>query len=858
MNTRNWPIRSKIIALVTVPIAALLTLWIFATTLTVGPALSLLNTRTLLAEVGVPGEAVIAELQQERRLTAIYLAGPGDSGALADQRRRTDDAVAQLRRRATVDDIQDSIDDLVRDRLNQTFTALEALSVGRGFVDKREMDRSGAQGLYTSMIDSIFRVFTGMAALPDEAANRQARALISLIQARELFSQTDALLAGVYTAGRFAEGEHVQLVQAVGSQRLLYAAAVAELSDADRTAYQRLTEGEAFSRMRGIHDELVARGRTGAAPPVTASNWRRSYDAVQEQLRGFETAAGEVLTERTMSLATGILVRLGLASVLGLVAIIVSLAIALRIGRSLVRRLTSLRATALDMAGERLPAIVGRLRRGEEVDVARETPPMEYGGDEIGQVGHAFSEVHHTAVRSAVDEAALRRGLNEVFLNIARRSQALLHRQLALLDKMERRAEKPEELEALFRVDHLATRMRRHAEDLVILAGAAPGRGWRNPVSMIDVIRGAISEVEDYARVDIVSVPPAAVLGRAVGDVIHVLAELIENATAFSPPDTRVQVSGQVVANGYAIEIVDRGLGMTPEAIEDANRRLADPPEFDPSNSARLGLFVVAQLGTRHGVRVRLRPSPYGGITAVALVPGDLVTSESPLPVPAGRPASLTGGTPDSGGRLAEVGAAGEANGRTALLPNRHTPRPAVSEAPPGTLPFRRPPGTGRTTQLKPVPSAGSELTAVTVEQPTIGSSSTAGHRGSGGVARPVPELSTDGLPRRVRQGSLAPQLRTPALGSARSGPNSGEPSIIDPPPRSPAEVRAMMSALQSGTVRGRQDAGWPDAPTAAAVPPAASALPAPPAAPGGPAALTAPDVSPVADLGSSESGRDA
>jgi hypothetical protein len=173
----------------------------------------------------------------------------------------------------------------------------------------------------------------------------------------------------------------------------------------------------------------------------------------------------------------------------------------------------------------------------------------------------------------------------------------------------------------------MTTRMRRHAEDLVVLAGAAPGRGWRVPVPMIDVIRGAVSEVEDYPRVNVSSVETAAVLGRAVADVIHLLAELIENATSFSPPHTRVHVSGQVVPNGYAVEVEDRGLGMTGEAIEEANRRLADPPVFDPANSARLGLFVVAQLGARHGVRVRLRSSPYGGVTAVALIPTELVVA---------------------------------------------------------------------------------------------------------------------------------------------------------------------------------------------------------------------------------------
>ena len=183
--------------------------------------------------------------------------------------------------------------------------------------------------------------------------------------------------------------------------------------------------------------------------------------------------------------------------------------------------------------------MVERLGRGEEVDVATEAPPLEFGDDEIGQVGQAFNAVQDTAVRTAVEEAELRRGIREIFLNLARRTQALVHRQLTLLDEMERREHDAEELEDLFRVDHLATRMRRNAENLIVLAGATPGRGWRRNVPMIDVVRGAVAEVEDYTRVDVQPMGAVPLAGRAVGDVIHLLAELIENGLSFSPPHTR-------------------------------------------------------------------------------------------------------------------------------------------------------------------------------------------------------------------------------------------------------------------------------------------------------------------------------
>jgi signal transduction histidine kinase len=499
------------------------------------------------------------------------------------------------------------------------------------------------------------------------------------------------------------------------------------------------------------------------------------------------------------------------------------------------------------MAGERLPTVVRRLQRGEAVDVDVETPPLEYGHDEIGQLGRAFNEVQRTAVQSAVEEASVRRGINEVFLNIARRSQTLLHRQLALLDRMERRETGPDELEDLYRVDHLATRMRRHAEDLVILAGAAPGRGWRNPVPVIDVVRGAISEVEDYKRIDIRAAETSAIVGRAVGDVIHLLAELFENAASFSPPHTRVQVTGQVLPNGYAFEIDDRGLGMHPEALDEANRKLLEPPDFDPADSARLGLFVVAQLANRHGIRVSLRPSAYGGITAIVLIPGELVTAgPGPMALPAGpapadkswdRPLVGSGTDDPSRHSLAALQWPGREELRSVTVPGRAAGRngaptgepvageaihrPAETPAGPApssvveglsaeglvqrrrTIPRRTPPPgeRPRPEHLADTAAALSPDALRTPAQTSPAQSSPA--QSSPAQTSPAPSTG-DGLPRRVRQASLAPQLRAPVEEEADTVPS-----------RSPEQVRSLMSALQRGTARGRLAAAGvdPDSP---------------------------------------------
>jgi signal transduction histidine kinase len=848
----NWSIRSKIIAMITVPLTALFALWVFATVLTVGPAFNLLSTRTLQDYVGNPAEVLVSQLQQERRLSVQFLSDSSAAPSLmAAQRDATDRAAADFRKAAGSDDAQGAASTVLRDRIGQLLTAVAQLPGNRGHIDRREMDPIGAQGLYNSMVDAGFEVFLAAGTLNDETMDREVRGLVAVGRAQEYLSRIDSLLASATVSGRFTDDVRSELVQDVGTARFLLADGVGDLPPASRVAYGKISSSTAFTQLNTMMDRLVVQSRSGAISPVGADTWHPAYVQSSEQLQTFGLDAGRLLSDEATPLAVKILLRLGAAGVLGLIALVVAIVVSVKVGRSIVGRLRRLRAEALEMAGERLPTVVRRLQRGEMVDVEVETPPLEYGRDEIGQLGQAFNDVQRTAVQSAVEEASVRRGLNEVFLNIARRSQTLLHRQLALLDKMERRETEPQELEDLYRVDHLATRMRRHAEDLVILAGAAPGRGWRNPVPFIDVIRGAISEVEDYKRIDIRSLESSALLGRAVGDVIHLLAELLENAASYSPPHTRVQVTGQVLPNGYAMEIEDRGLGMAHEAIDEANRRLVEPPDFDPADSARLGLFVVAQLAGRHGIRVSLRQSAFGGVTAIVLVPGELVVAATgPAALPpgpdkgrerplvgsgtddpsrhslaalqwqgteelrqltaTGRPVTLNGVVAperESPGRNGGVPPERESPGRNdgvpteRELPGRNGGVPPELETRGGPAPSSVADGLSaeglvrRRRSRRPV-DLGSADRAPTAEPAGVDLSAAAAALRSG-AADPVP-VDDDGLPKRVRQASLAPQLRqTP-------GEIAEEPTV---PMRSPEEARTLMNALQLGTTRGRIDA---------------------------------------------------
>ena len=246
-----------------------------------------------------------------------------------------------------------------------------------------------------------------------------------------------------------------------------------------------------------------------------------------------------------------------------------------------------------------------------------------------GRVAASQRGAYEQAMAAEAAEAALRNGFRQILASLGRRNQSLLHRQLRIIDTLEQQASSPGALAELFTLDHLTTRMRRHAESLTVLSGAAPGRSWSGPVPIIDVMRAAAAEVEDYTRVTVISDAEEAVAAVAVTDMIHLLAELIENATLFSPSSTRVEIRAERVANGFAVEVTDRGLGIPADQLHELNAQLAEPLDVGLADADRLGLFVAGRLAARHGVHVSLAPSPYLGIKAVVVLPEAIVVSET-------------------------------------------------------------------------------------------------------------------------------------------------------------------------------------------------------------------------------------
>ncbi|MDG4782623.1 nitrate- and nitrite sensing domain-containing protein [Micromonospora sp. WMMD961] len=833
MGSRSTNLRTKVVAL----LVSLVALWGFTAWVTVRDGINLLGVQALDSKVFDPTEPLLLQLQMERRTSVVYLGRPDDAqrATLAQIRQRTDELAARFTKSTENWQVSTLGSDTLDQRIKDLTTGLNELSRTRSAVDDRSIDRAGAAATFTGVIESIYRVYDALGNLDDEQVAEDTAALIGLNRSRELLSQEDALLAGVLAAGRITPAERAEFTRFVGARQFVATSALLRLPAADQRRYQAMSTGATFGRLTALETQLM-QGSGAGRPPVTATEWSDTTAPALTEITAVVLAGGDDVVDRATPVAIGVVVRLALATGLGLLAVIASIIVSITTARALVRQLERMRDAAFRLANERLPSVVERLGRGEEVDVATEAPPLDFGNDEIGQVGKAFNAVQETALRTAVEQADLRRNVREVFLSLARRTQALVHRQLTLLDAMERREHDAEELEDLFRVDHLATRMRRNAENLIVLSGSTPGRAWRRNVPMVDVVRGAVAEVEDYTRVNVLPLGQVSLAGRAVGDVIHLLAELIENGLSFSPPHTTVEVRGQSVANGFAIEIEDRGLGMSEEDLAAANHRIVDQSELNLANAARLGLYVVSRLTERHGVRVRLKESAYGGTTAVVLIPLDLVTEDGPGPEDSGaiRTGSATPtpsvGSGDTGRSTALAPVALAATTATAsdvpetVVPAAPTPDGADPTTPADeadtALPTRQ-----RTTPASGAPELPTRArrgpSQPALEAPTVPTGLPAVDRTRGADRVDAPIAADDGptvasadsgprpgqaeaahtdsgLPVRVRQANIVPELRDDPAES-----ESDDEDVVRPP----EQVRRMMSSYQTGTRRGRTDA---------------------------------------------------
>jgi signal transduction histidine kinase len=867
MGLRLRSIRLRIFLLVLVPVLSLIALYAFATFITARGALTLSQASTIKSVTGQPTGAFLGQVDAERPLAIVYLSSPTGASlaTLQVQQSKTSAAAAALQTALGSAGTMNNATAPEKQAIATLLKDIKDLPALRAQVRSQIISKSRALAEYNTMVADAYSVLD-QAILEQTNATlvTQAQDFVRMGRSEDLMLQESAIISGDLAARSFPAADREAFTELAGARRTLYNQTLPDLQPRYRAYYIRAISPQAMTALSGLENQLMSDTRTSGPPPVQPQQWEAAVGGVAAGLSRAGTQASNTITAQATTNSDDTYLELILAGGLGLLAVILSIIVSFVIGRGLIRELAALRESALELANVRLPNVVNRLAAGQDVDISAEAPELPTSSDEIGQVQQAFNAVQQTAVEAAVGQARLRQGISDIFRNLARRSQSLLHRQLALLDAMERRAKEPEELEDLFRIDHLTTRMRRHAESLIILSGEAPARAWRRPVPFVDVLRASVAEVEDYTRIKVTTNTRAAITGPAVADVIHMIAELAENAVVFSPPNTPVLISGDVVGRGFAVEIEDRGLGLSEERRAELNDLLENPPPFDLSGSDQLGLFVASQLARKHNIRIVLRGSPYGGTTAIVLIPNALVVSEDSYEPDGADPGAsgvqLTGrhaARDDTGGLTSGAGDPASPAGKpvltevTAAEPDDPAGRwPADS----GTDPWIAFAGPAGEDTGNGWAGHGAAATAASTTGASTTAASTAGGNGFSGFPGPGDEggwppagglaqgdaaqlddqedtdfAEADSLPHRVRQASLAPQLRENTL-PGRPAPNgdaAAAPGIVAE--RSPEEARSTITAIQQGWERGRSLFDPPDKTTDAMTGTQPPAEPSPP-----------------------------
>jgi signal transduction histidine kinase len=844
---RSRPIRLFLISMFAIPLVSLAVLWAFAASITVRSAINDHEYNVSVATLDKSAGGLSAGLPAEREETYLWLiSGRRSSEApLLATRGLVDKAIPADEN--ALRSFEGMLSAGTRSELNGFFASLGQLASIRAGVDSGSMSPLAALQAYDSIIDAEYQFYD--AGIQDRGASLTGDSVgaSDAGYALEMASREATLVAGALVdRGQLSAAARQLFIGAVASRRVLIGQALALLPPGFRAGYLAVDSSPNYQRFQAMEDQISA--STGSGPiPVNPSAWESASGAYLAALGAVEDREAVQLATAAGSQSSGLVTEAVLVGGLGLLAVVGSVFLLVWFGRRVTGDLTRLHGSVRAMAEERLPRVVERLGRGEDVDVLAESPPPGTSIiEEISQIAMSFAAVQGAAVAAAVEQARLRRGINKVFQNISMRNQSLLHRQLGMLDGMERRTSDPAALADLFRLDHLTTRMRRHAEGLIIMSGATPGRGWRDPVPVVDVLRAAIAEVEDYVRVDVVSESPDLVAGIAVNDIIHLVAELVENATVFSPPNTRIEIRADRVGAGLVAEVEDRGLGLLPDEIDEINRLLANPSEFDLVNSEKLGLFVVSSLAARHKMNVSLRRSAYGGTTAIVLLPfGVVVRAEDGGSPAIGKSGGGQGLRPDLGGLGPEPGSPGPRDWSPFGVSGRHrlaaaatgrrvdtgeNPRIADREWPPAPRtaprspweyqppPQQPQPPASQPSQLPELPMPPWDAVATTPwlqpVRPDV-TPETAPHpmdpRGqSGGTPLPAPPTEAPrstgathlGMPIRVPQTSLAPQLRP----GSDPGPQAKVSETPDVELRAPEATRDMLMTMQQGWQRGRLD----------------------------------------------------
>ncbi|MFE7429815.1 nitrate- and nitrite sensing domain-containing protein [Streptomyces sp. NPDC057545] len=701
MALRNWRISTRLVSLLALPVVAATTLGGLRINDSMND-MQQLDHMQLLTKLTTQATALARALQEERDSSAGPLSHGGTTSnyKVSVPRDKTDKAQAAFL------DATTSIGDPSGDEaLEGIYASVNHIATQLGDIRdiRKDAYAKGTPSLQT--IDQYSQLITSLLSLSQDMAQatsnsemiKRTRALAAFSSAKEYASIQRAIIAAALPVGgkephldkndqEFGRGALRKEGAAMRSFAAVYSATGNNAADLTST----LTNGNPEIKAAETYARKVLESPTGLSGTARRSymDW---YDqsstkisamtTIEATLLGdMESKARELRDEsKREAIISGALILL----VLG-----VSLVGAFVVARSMIRSLRRLQDTATRVAQDRLPEIVKHLSEADPQDVDTSVESVGvHSRDEIGQVAAAFDDVHREAVRLAAEQALLRGNVNAMFTNLSRRSQGLIQRQLSLISELESREADPDQLSSLFKLDHLATRMRRNGENLLVLAGEEPGRRWTRPVPLVDVLRAAASEVEQYERIELAAVPATEVAGRVVNDLVHLLAELLENATSFSSPQTKVRVTGHALPDGRVlVEIHDTGIGLSPEDLAAINERLASPPTVDVSVSRRMGLFVVGRLSLRHGIRIQLRPSDSGGTTALVMLPVEVAhggNRPAPGQGPGQQPAGAPGGVLGAGGGPGAVGGPRPGPGGAPSVPGgQNGPRGQVGAGP--------------------------------------------------------------------------------------------------------------------------------------------------------------------------------